>query len=113
MQITAYGQTKTTAAWRAEHLCVVSDQVVRDRMAAGWTAERAMSTPAEKRRKMVKGRKSGYRGVYWNRNAWVAQVRVGGKLIHLGRFDGAGEAAMAYNEGAKRWFGADAKSNEV
>ena len=39
----------------------------------------------------------GYRGVYKRRKKWQTQLRVGGKFAHLGTYDTAKEAAIAYD----------------
>ena len=39
---------------------------------------------------------TGFKGVYQNKNRFAAQVRQGDQLIHLGRFNTAEEAALAY-----------------
>ena len=50
---------------------------------------------------------SGYKGIYWNTEAriWKAQVQVNGKRKCVGRFNSAKEAAAAYNESAKKYYG--------
>lgn len=47
---------------------------------------------------------SGYRGVTRNRT-WGAQIKIGGKNIHLGRFKTKEAAASAYDAAALRYFG--------
>lgn len=38
-------------------------------------------------------------------NRWLAQIQVGGKKMHLGRFDSQLEAHMAYAEAAQKYHG--------
>lgn len=56
---------------------------------------------------------SGYRGVTWNkqRKKWRAEIGVNGKQKHLGLFEDKLEAAAAYDEAAKKYFGEFAFSN--
>ena len=56
---------------------------------------------------------SKYKGVDWNKNKWRATIEVDRKKIHLGRFDNEQDAAMAYNEAAKKYFGEYAYLNDV
>jgi hypothetical protein len=51
--------------------------------------------------------KSGRKGVYWNKNNknWVACMKYHGKGIHLGSFTNLDDAAEAYANGAKKYFG--------
>ena len=56
------------------------------------------------------GRKSHikeYKGVHWHTRdcVWNANIRVNKRLIHLGSFKNKLEAAKAYDEAAKRYFG--------
>lgn len=55
---------------------------------------------------------SGYKGVSWHkhRKKWIAHIR-NGKLIHLGYFCSAVEAAKAYDDKAKELFGEFANTN--
>jgi len=56
-----------------------------------------------------------YKGVSWDksRGKWVSSIMVNRKHIHLGRYLTEEEAALAYNEGATRYFKEFAKLNEV
>jgi hypothetical protein len=58
-------------------------------------------------------RRSGYRGVYWHRQAerWVSQISVNGRLRHLGLFDDPEEAAKAYDVAARAAWGPYARTN--
>jgi hypothetical protein len=60
-----------------------------------------------------KTNKSGYKGVYKRGLKWAAQVRVKGSLIHIGVFDTKEQAALAYNEGAKKHHGEFARLNRI
>jgi len=50
---------------------------------------------------------SGYKGVYWHRaiSKWCAQITIDGRCMHLGLFLVKKQAALAYNEAAKQYFG--------
>lgn len=54
-----------------------------------------------------KNNKSGYKGVGWDRakKKWCARIKVNRKTIYLGRYHGIQEAARAYDEAAKEYFG--------
>lgn len=54
---------------------------------------------------LTKRNKSGYEGVYKNRNSFIACIRIGGTLIHGGSFRTAIEAASKYNQLAKQHHG--------
>jgi len=50
------------------------------------------------KRRMPKNNKSGFVGVYWdkNRKKWLAKIMANRKHIHIGRFDDKNEAHEAY-----------------
>lgn len=56
---------------------------------------------------------SNYKGVSWDitRNRWIVFIRVNGKLKFLGRYIDEVEAAKAYDNGAKKYFGEFARIN--
>jgi hypothetical protein len=41
---------------------------------------------------------SGVRGVRWDKGKWRAQIRFGGRAVHLGRFDSLEQAVAAYRQ---------------
>lgn len=55
----------------------------------------------------AEGSTSRFRGVSWttDRSKWHAQIRHNNKLYHLGHFDDEIDAARAYDEAARRFFG--------
>lgn len=66
-------------------------------------------------RKLAKDNTSGYIGVTWNkeRSKWQSQIGVSGKNINIGCFPAIEDAARAYNEAAKKYFGEFARLNEL
>lgn len=74
------------------------------------------ATHKENRRntKKVRGT-SKYIGVYYNkkRNKWCASIQHEGKNRHIGYYDVELDAARAYNEKAREFYGDYAKLNEV
>ena len=48
---------------------------------------------------------SGAKGVTWYANRWVAQIQIGSKRIHLGRFRTVEEAHRAYADASARLHG--------
>jgi hypothetical protein len=58
---------------------------------------------------------SGFKGVAWkkDREKWRARITKNEKSIHLGYFDHAETAALAYNLAAQKHFGEFAKLNEL
>ncbi len=62
-------------------------------------------------RAATKSNRSGFKGVHWSRSArkWIAQIKHGGKIRHIGQFSTAEDAACAYAEKAKLLHGDFAK----
>ncbi|NLB79300.1 MAG: Fis family transcriptional regulator [Clostridiaceae bacterium] len=58
-------------------------------------------------RGISKNNSTGYKGVYFDkqRKKYVAEIMCGGRKHHLGRFDTAKKAAIAYNRKAVKLFG--------
>jgi hypothetical protein len=50
---------------------------------------------------------SGFKGVIFNKNKrkWEARIQFRGKRLYCGQFNNKIEAALAYNEYAKRLYG--------
>lgn len=65
--------------------------------------------------RLGKNNSTGYRGVSFNKAAgkYKAYIKKDKKLLYLGLFETAEEAAQTYNEKAKRLFGKFARLNEI
>lgn len=65
--------------------------------------------------RLLKSNTTGYRGVikYNQKKAWGAQINIQGKRIFKGMFNTKEEAALKYNELAKKYFGEFANLNIV
>ncbi len=57
--------------------------------------------------------KTGYTGVYREGRRFRAVISVNGQSLHLGMFDTAEEAALAYNKKSRELFGEDGKLNVI
>jgi len=70
-------------------------------------------TENQHNRKLNSNNTSGYKGVhlYKPTNRWVARITVNSRLLLLGYFEEIKEAALAYNEAAKKYHGKYAKLN--
>lgn len=72
-------------------------------------------TPAQNRQNLIRAKFNphGYRGVTWckARNRFVAQIRHNNRIIYLGMFRAVEDAAMAYDEAARRIRGPFARVN--
>ena len=66
-------------------------------------------------RGISKNNLSGYKGVYWHKDSkkWRAKLMFDYKNIYLGLFKNKINAALAYNQAAKKYFGEFAKLNKV
>ncbi len=65
------------------------------------------------RKRLPSNNKSGYRGVHFDRDAWVAAIGFENETIYLGRYKTKEEAARTYNQAAIVHFGAEAMLNPV
>lgn len=65
--------------------------------------------------KSHKGSISRFKGVTFckEKRKWASAIGVNYKTIHLGRFENETDAALAYNEGAKKYHGEFARLNIV
>lgn len=69
---------------------------------------------AANRKQLGNNNTSGFKGVFWEKGRyWAARIQVKGKNIRLGFFKTKEEAAMAYNEGAKKYYGNFARLNNI
>ena len=64
-------------------------------------------------RKRKTSSKIGYTGVYKENNRYRAVISVDRKSIHIGMFDTADEAALAYNKKSRELYGEDGKINVI
>lgn len=75
----------------------------------------ASSKQNNEHRQVAKNNKSGYRGVSWdsNREEWVAHVGNNGRIVYVGRFSTAAEAASAAREARLRMFSHNDEDRQV
>jgi hypothetical protein len=64
-------------------------------------------------RKRKSSSKVGYTGVYKENNRYRAVISINRKSVHLGMFDTAEEAALAYNKKSRELYGEDGKINVI
>lgn len=64
---------------------------------------------------LLRNNTSGFRGVSLNGRSgkWCAQIKIKGKQTYLGRFDTPEQAALRYNEAARKYFGDFAYLNVI
>jgi hypothetical protein len=90
--------------WPAEFIDHINGDTLDDRITnlreATWD-ENARNT------KKPRHNRSGFKGVHWraNRQKWVAELKVNGKLIRAGSFKTAEEASEAYKQAAVKYHG--------
>lgn len=67
------------------------------------------------REKGKRGKTSSYKGVNKNKRSgkWQARIQISGNKIELGQFLTGKEAALAYNEAAKKYHGEFARLNII
>jgi len=75
----------------------------------------ATNSQNQMNRKPNKNSSSKYKGVSWHKRdkRWRASIGCEREKYHLGSFDTEEEAALAYNEGAKKMHGEYARLNQV
>ena len=85
-----------------------TDEAVRPGRAAKSRAVASITRPVPKRKPT-----SVYRGVSWDKGAkkFIAKIRWGGQVFHLGFFRDEKAAAMAYDKAAKEGHGDEARLN--
>ena len=64
-------------------------------------------------RKRKTSSKTGYTGVYEENNRYRAVISINRKSVHIGMFDTAEEAALAYNKKSKEIYGDSGKQNII
>ncbi len=64
-------------------------------------------------RKRKTSSKAGYTGVYKENNRYRAVISIDRKSVHIGMFDTAEEAALAYNKKSRELYGEDGKINVI
>lgn len=76
-----------------------------------------ISTPQQNsmNQKSPQNTTSQFKGVHWHKQCekWRAEIRINGKLKHLGLYVLETEAALAYNDAAKKYFGEFAYLNVI
>lgn len=63
--------------------------------------------------KSFNGKSHKYKGIEKHRNKWRARIAVSGKLMYLGSFETAKEAAEAYDKKAIETYGEYARTNKM
>lgn len=94
----------------------VVDHINGDREDNSWDNLRACSRKENSRNmRVIKRGSSIYKGVcfYKKTSKRSSQIMVDSKRIHLGLFPTEKEAALTYNDAARKFFGEFAKLNEV
>lgn len=71
---------------------------------------RSRSTSSRQRKSTSK---TGYTGVYQEKKKYRAIITINNKTVHIGMYDTAEDAAMAYNKRAAEVYGNEAKLNVI
>lgn len=71
----------------------------------------ATNSQNQANRRPNKNTRSGFKGVSWNDDSWMARIQVNGKRHFLGEFPTSTQAAIAYDEAAIKYFGEFARVN--
>jgi len=71
------------------------------------------STENARNRRKINGGSSQYKGVHWHKRQcqWIARITIDRKQIQIGSFNSEIEAAKAYDDKARYYFGEFAKLN--
>jgi hypothetical protein len=72
----------------------------------------ATASQNQANKKVSRANTSGFKGVSWHKDdkRWRAQIRMGGKKVHLGSFDTPESAHRAYSEAAMKHYGEFARA---
>jgi len=72
-----------------------------------------LCSPSENARncRLGKGNTSGFKGVYLVKGKWRGEIKVNKTKYHLGTYKNKIDAAKAYDQAAKKYFGEFAKLN--
>jgi len=102
---TLLGRTKTLEQWLSDPLCAVGRDELGSRIEQGWAIAKALMRPPEPRieaverpgvveRQMTSPK---YKGVTKHACGWQSQIKIDGKVVYLGMFQTAEEAAREYD----------------
>lgn len=81
--------------WPVDQIDHIDGDKLNNRIA---NLREATATQQQHNRGLSKRNKSGFKGVYWKRDVrkWHAQIRIAGRIKHLGDFTDLEDAAAAY-----------------
>ena len=99
VMVTHEGRTQCISAWAEEF--GVYEPRFRRFMKQNMPLEKAVQKASEGARTGPKTNATGLKGVKRSLNKWIARIQIDGKRKHLGTFETADQAAMAYQNAAK------------